>query len=525
MYRSGSAVEHLAHVQPRERDLRRAGEIELVALDRVDVRAVGREEPGAVHRLLADEHRRQHRQMSVPDRRVEREAVDREREQRRVAEHVAEARAGEPRGPLHVEAADLGVLLHLGELRRLAPAPDLDRIVLRVAVGRGVVRRVRDSVSSRSRSASAEASSCSAVLQLLLHAPQLLELLRRRLALLLRAPAQVVDARDEGPPALVGGEPGVEGFGSALARELPPELVRVVARCAGVDHERESRYASSRAATPSSSTEGTTSFARRRISSWAFATATGKPAQSRSSRSFSPSPHADRLRGDEPEPVGDELESRALAHVRMRELEEVRQRLRDEQPSRIPWLQLRLELVERMLVAHGDELRRRLRQPVAQRADRVDLEVLEVRVASRFRCDLGDVQEVVDVAVEMEAGGDDGVDHLERVRQRDRHVPQELSGDRVGDDRALVADHGVVDSGLEDVRPHRAEHPPGDDDHAHSGGARGADRRPRARAQDGVLGDEGAVQVDRERGERAGEVRGELERGGYGALPPVEVTT
>ena len=61
---------------------------------------------------------------------VEREAVEREREQRRVAEQVAEARAREPRGPLHVEAADLGVLLRVGELRLLAPAPDLDRVLV-----------------------------------------------------------------------------------------------------------------------------------------------------------------------------------------------------------------------------------------------------------------------------------------------------------------------------------------------------------------------------------------------------------
>ena len=86
----------------------------------VDVRALGREEAGAVHRLLADEHRRQHRRVAVLHRGVEREAVEREREQRRVADQVAEARAGEPRRALHVEAADLGVLLRLGGRHRLA---------------------------------------------------------------------------------------------------------------------------------------------------------------------------------------------------------------------------------------------------------------------------------------------------------------------------------------------------------------------------------------------------------------------
>ena len=81
-------------------------------------------------------------------------------------------------------------------------------------------------------------------LQLLLHAAQLLELLGRRLSLQLRLRPQLVDARDERAPALVGGEPGVERLGGALAREPAPELVRVGAGGARVDHERESTNAS-----------------------------------------------------------------------------------------------------------------------------------------------------------------------------------------------------------------------------------------------------------------------------------------
>ena len=43
----------------------------------------------------------------------------------------------------------------------------------------------------------------------------------------------------------------------------------------------------------------------------------------------------------------------------------------------------------------------------------------------------------------------------------------------------------------------------------------------RARAQDGVLGDERAVEVEREGRERAGEAGGKL----YGSVPPVDFTT
>ena len=50
-----------------------------------------------------------------------------------------------------------------------------------------------------------------------------------------------------------------------------------------------------------------------------------------------------------------------------------------------------------------DELRRRPVEPVEQVADRMQLEVLEVRVALRLGGDLGDVELVVHVAVQPEA--------------------------------------------------------------------------------------------------------------------------
>ncbi len=163
----------------------------------------------------------------------------------------------------------------------------------------------------------------------------------------------------------------------------------------------------------------------------------------------------DGLRRGEAEPVGDELEPRALAHVRMRELEEVRQRLRDEEPAGEARLQLGLELVERLRVADGDELRRVVVQPLVQRADDVDLDPLEVGVRARLRRHLGDVQLVVDVAVDVEAGVDDGVDRLERDGARNRNVPQELAGHRVGDDGALVADDRIVEPRLLEIRDAR----------------------------------------------------------------------
>ena len=130
-------------MQRGERDLGGAGEEEPVGLERVDVRAVGGEEAGSVHRLLANEHGRDHRREPCLRQMVERELVERHRHERGVADDVAEARAGHARRSLHVEAPDLGVLARRLERRRLADPAELDGVVLRLAVGSGLVRGVR----------------------------------------------------------------------------------------------------------------------------------------------------------------------------------------------------------------------------------------------------------------------------------------------------------------------------------------------------------------------------------------------
>ena len=150
---------------------------------------------------------------------VERELVQRHRDARRVADDVAEARARDTRRPLHVEAADLRVLAGGVESGRLAHAPQLLGVVLRVAVRRRVVGWVRH---ERERGVARGLGRGELLLGLLergLDGPQRLELLRRRLALELRLPAKLVDARDECAPALVGVEQRVELLGRALARE------------------------------------------------------------------------------------------------------------------------------------------------------------------------------------------------------------------------------------------------------------------------------------------------------------------
>ena len=208
-----------------ERDLGGAGQVELVGLERVDVRALGREEAGAVHRLLAHEHRRDQRRVAVRGGAVEREAVERHRDERRVAGDVAEARAREPRRALHLEAADLGVLrARAGPARPTRRSSSASSSVSPSGAdgsggfGTCVEQRVALGLGGRELGLGAA--------QLLLDAVQLLELLGRRLALQLLLRAQLLDARQQRAPALVGREQRVEALGGALARERGAEARR-----------------------------------------------------------------------------------------------------------------------------------------------------------------------------------------------------------------------------------------------------------------------------------------------------------
>ena len=158
---------------------------------------------------------------------VDREAVEREGEERRIADEVAEARAGESRGALELETPDLRSLLDVVARRRLADAAELDRILLGVAVGDRVVGRVRDLEQSSVPLGLRRGEGVLRLLQLRLDPLERLELLRRRLSLELRAGAQLVDARDELAPARVCGEQPVERVRRRPCGRAPPASRRV----------------------------------------------------------------------------------------------------------------------------------------------------------------------------------------------------------------------------------------------------------------------------------------------------------
>src|SRR6266516_8200709 len=80
-------------------------------------------------------------------------------------------------------------------------------------------------------------------------------------------------------------------------------------------------------------------------------------------------PERPRLR--ESEVLGEEREPRALRDLRVGELEEERERLRDEHARPEALLHLDLEPVEARRLADDDKLRGRLFEPVQQRAYRM----------------------------------------------------------------------------------------------------------------------------------------------------------
>jgi len=121
----------------------------------------------------------------------------------------------------------------------------------------------------------------------------------------------------------------------------------------------------------------------------------------------------------------------------------------------------------------------------------------------------------------VEAGVEHGVHRIARIRERDRDVEQELATRRIGDNRALVADDRIVEARLLEIRARRAEHPSRHDDHVRAGVANGSEGGASARPQDAVLGDEGPVEIEGERGDAPGEIRGKV----YGTVPPVDFTT
>jgi hypothetical protein len=151
------------------------------------------------------------------------------------------------------------------------------------------------------------------------------------------------------------------------------------------------------------------------------------------------------------------------------------------------------------------------------------LHLVQIRVRVRFRRRFSDVQLVVRVRVDVEAGPDHGVESFVRGREWDRHMAKPRTGHRIGDECALVADDRILEARCLEIGAHRLKHPAGDDDHVGTCGAHQPDSLARPRPELTVGRDQRTVEVARERGDALRESLREAER--YGAVPPVDFTT
>ena len=500
-----------------ERDLGGAGEEEAVLLELVDVRLLGREEARSDHRLLADEHGRQHRREPGRARRGRarsgraraRAAPCRRRCSRtaiRRGARRARARSGRSRSPPSTSAS----------VGRLAEAADLDGVVLGVAVGRGLVRRVRD---ERERLVAGGLGGGELLLgrpQLLLHPLQLLELLGRRLALQLRPAAEIVDARHERAPALVGREQRVERLGRALAGERGAPDVGLGAGCLEVDHASESRYASITVATPSSfgaraDPVGALEQQRVRVLDRDPEAGLARSARCRSRR-----PRTRRSRSSEmpsccaTNAIPVPFDTAGLPSSSRYGSEVVRKR---RSPNAAASASRRAGISAGSATATsfvGGCV-----EPRREVADLLDREVLEVGVHPR----------VLRVLGRRRGGRRRSSSAGTRARSSSAIASRAVSSGigswstnvaarRVDDRGALVTDDGVGDARLLEIGPHRAEHPARRHDHRDPGRLRAGDRRAGARAQQPVAADERAVEV-------AGECLDVAREGGWEDQPPV----
>ena len=240
-------LEPLVGVNARQRHLGRSGEVEVVLLQVVEVRLLGRQEAGAVHGLLLHHDRRQHEQEAPRGELVDHVAVQRHLGERDVPDPVGEPGAGQPRAAGHVDPAARraelrGVPRREPELRLLAPGPDELRVLLVHAVRRGRVGQVRDPRQQVVAHLGGLGQLVLRLIELIAQLPELLDLLRSGLALgraLLRG-AQRLGALGQRSPAGVRGEQRIEVLGRAAPGQRGPEGVWILAGSLEVDHLRDS---------------------------------------------------------------------------------------------------------------------------------------------------------------------------------------------------------------------------------------------------------------------------------------------
>ena len=132
-----ASVEHLAHVQRRERNLTRAHQIEIVVGGLIDLLLVRRKEPCCLHRVAAHQHGGNDGREALGDDAARHPLHERELEQRALAHQVREARPAHLDRLLGLDEADTDAELGVIEGSGLAwLADDAQHLVVVLAAHR-----------------------------------------------------------------------------------------------------------------------------------------------------------------------------------------------------------------------------------------------------------------------------------------------------------------------------------------------------------------------------------------------------
>src|SRR4029077_5647293 len=127
------------------------------------------------------------------------------------------------------------------ERRRIAPAANLARVLVRRAIRCGLVGRIRHTVEQLLAASLSGGELLLERLKPLFGPLARRQLLRRRLALDLARSAQLLDPWLNVADCLIRSQQLVEDLGGSFPCECDAEASRVVSGCAEIDHGRESR--------------------------------------------------------------------------------------------------------------------------------------------------------------------------------------------------------------------------------------------------------------------------------------------
>jgi hypothetical protein len=224
----------------RSRHLGRTNQIKLVPLDAVDVDGVRGKEAGAIHRFLAHEHGREHRDVTLLRHARERIPVERHLQQRQIAQAIDKPRSGGLRAARRIEPS-----VRFGKIEMIPSCEGERRLrahfaehleILFSATRHVVSRRIGHAIEKGPTTSLQFGKLRLGLLKLLFRPLQFLPLLRRRLPGRLQFRAQRLRRCRCRAPCRVQVEQFLTEFACALAGQFGQVCLGVATQLTDVDH-------------------------------------------------------------------------------------------------------------------------------------------------------------------------------------------------------------------------------------------------------------------------------------------------